>query len=334
MQSTSSQLERIKLAARLYYVDGMSQKEVARMLDVSQAKISRLLNLAREQGIVQFMVKEYEPRNLQLEKKLRNSYSLEHVVVIRNSSHESTPAIRCNVGYFGSHCLAEMIQPGQVIGLTGGRTLAELVSQAKASQPLRDLRFVQLMGSIDANVNANDAVELSRHLAEIYEASFYTLNTPAFVSNASSREALLEQKQVQAVWNLYEKMDLALVGIGSLTNSAFIERGILSSDDLKQLCDIGAVGEICGRFYDNEGQECQSAHQDHVVSIQLDELRKVPHVVGVTVGEDRAEAVVAAVQSGLLKSLILDEKCARSILAIQSDKHSKKQNSLSTARST
>jgi DNA-binding transcriptional regulator LsrR (DeoR family) len=130
---------------------------------------------------------------------------------------------------------------------------------------------------------------------------------------------LLEQQQVQAVWDLYHKMDLALVGIGSLTNSAFIERNVLCPDDLTHLRDVGAVGEICGRFYDEEGQECKSAHRDRVVSIRLEELRKIPQVVGVTAGDDRAHAVAVALRSGLLKSLVVDELCARSILAIMSE---------------
>ena len=318
MPPTASHFDRTTLAARLHYVDGLPQREVARILDVSQANVSRLLRLAREQGVVQYTVKEYQPRDLQLEEVLRGRFSLEHVLVVRNLPHESMAAIRANVGYFGAAALSDVIQTGHVIGLTGGRTLAELAGQLKASRPHRDLRVVQLMGSIDANVNSSDAVELSRHLAKVYGGVFYTLNTPAFVSSAESLKALLEQRQVQAVWKLYQKMDLALVGIGSLTNSAFIERNVLSSKDLEKLRDIGAVGEICGRFYDQDGQECQSDHRSHVVSIQLNELRQIPHVIGVTAGADRAEAVIAAVRSGLLKSLIVDEQCARSILEIDS----------------
>ncbi|MBN1851121.1 MAG: hypothetical protein JW829_00295 [Pirellulales bacterium] len=323
MVHSVSEIELIKLAARLYYVDSLSQVEVARLLAVSQAKVSRLLQLAREKGVVQITVSEYEPRVPELEQRLADTYDLGHVAVIRDPHVRTTASIRSNVGYFGAPVVTRLLRAGQVIGLTGGRVLAELIRHVSASDHLGGLRVVQLMGSIGADVAEFDAVELSRRLANVLGGTLYTLNTPALVSSAASRNSFLKLEQVRAVWKLYNEMDVALVGIGSLSDSSFIERGTYRAEDLKRMHALGAVGEICGRFYDANGHECQSEFRDRIVSIQFNELRRIPLTVGVTAGSGRAEAIAPVLRVGLVKALIIDENGARAVLEI-ADKSNRK----------
>ncbi|HZZ43321.1 MAG TPA: sugar-binding domain-containing protein [Tepidisphaeraceae bacterium] len=315
MTELETNLDRVKLAARLYHVDGLSQGEVGKILEVSQAMVSRFLRQAREKGIVRITVDEYQPRETGLEGELRRTYpKLKQVVVVRDPVEGSIAGIRRNVGYFAAPVIAEMITPGRVIGVTGGRTLAELIKRVNRTEGRRDLRVVPLMGSIGAVVNESDAAELSRTLAEEFWGACYALNMPAFVSTTAGRSALMEQQQVRVVWGLYGAMTLALVGIGTLKDSAFIDRGILSEQDLGRLRRAGAVGEICGRYFNGDGKECATDLRKRVVSIELEELRKMPEVVGVTAGTGRGEAVAVAVRTGLVNSLVVDECCAREML--------------------
>jgi DNA-binding transcriptional regulator LsrR (DeoR family) len=119
---------------------------------------------------------------------------------------------------------------------------------------------------------------------------------------------------VQSVWRLFERMHVAFVGIGTLSDSAFIERGVLDPADIATLKAQGAVGEICGRFFDADGQECDTDYRDRVISIGLHELRQKREVIGVTNGPERAHAIVAALAGGIIKSLIIDEDGAEAVL--------------------
>jgi deoxyribonucleoside regulator len=76
------------------------------------------------------------------------------------------------------------------------------------------------------------------------------------------------------------------------------------------------VGEICGRFFDAEGRECNSRWRNRAISLELEYLRKIPQVIGVAAGPDRAPAVAAAMRGGLLKSLLIDERGALALLAM------------------
>src|SRR5262249_11651913 len=130
-----------------------------------------------------------------------------------------------------------------------------------------------------------------------------------------TRDALLDLGQVRRVHELLGRASVAIVGLGTLTNSMFVERGLLSESALAELRRAGATGEICGRFFDMTGVECDTAWRDRVVSVQIDQLRRIPQVIGVVSGSDRSEAILAAVRGRLVKSLVIDEVGANALLA-------------------
>lgn len=298
--------EQLRLAARLYYVDGLGQAEVAQFTRISQAKVSRLLALARERGIVKISVADYESRNRLLEDKLKSLLGLQTVAVIRTLPGATPGDARRAVGHFGAAVAASLIHSGGVVAISGGRAMRELVRNLPAEKK-PGLTVVQTMGSIDSSVAPVDALELGRAMARRCDGLFLSLNSPAFVPDKQTRDSFLALTQIRSVWDQLSSASVALVGIGTLENSIFVERGVLNEEDLAHLRKAGAVGEICGRFFDAEGRECDSPWRDRVVSIGLDQLSSIPQVVGIVAGNDRSAAITAAVRGGLLKSLIIDE---------------------------
>src|SRR5512145_665092 len=103
--------DRLRLVARLYYLDGLGQAEVARFAKVSQAKVSRLLALARERGIVRITVADYEPRRPELEEQLRARFGLQAVAVIKSAEGLAAPELRRAVGHFGAPMVDSLIRP-------------------------------------------------------------------------------------------------------------------------------------------------------------------------------------------------------------------------------
>jgi deoxyribonucleoside regulator len=300
--------------ARLYYLDGLGQQEIAGMIGVSRSTVSRFLTAARERGIVRISVDPYDPRDAVLERKLRERFQLRHAMVIRTLGR-TAETVRRSVGYYAAIALAERFQPGQTIGLAGGRTLYELVHAFATSDPPARSRVVQLMGNIGPTTSAIDATELSRILASRLGGTFYTLNAPAFASDRRTRDVFIDHEHLRTVRKLFGALDMALVGIGSLDESAFVERDALTAADFARLRRAGAAGEICGRFYDSSGRECETDYRDRVISVELDELRRCHEVVGVTNGPRRAQAVLAALRGRLVNSLVIDQQGAEALLA-------------------
>lgn len=306
--------DRLRLVARLYYLDGLGQSEVARFAKVSQAKVSRLLALAKERGIVRITVADYDPRRPELEDQLRSRFGLAHAVVIKSSEGLDGADLRRAVGHFGAAAIDSLIQPRDTVALAGGRTIHELVHHLPASRT-KSLTVVQAMGTVDSTVNAFDAQEVGRVMAQRLGGSFLSLNTPAFIPDKRTRDALLELEQVRRVHEQLDAAQVAIVGLGTLANSVFVERGTLDAAMIRELERAGAAGEICGRFIDADGEECATAWRDRVISVQLEQLREIPQVIGVVSGNDRSGAILAAIAGNLIKSLVIDELGASALLA-------------------
>lgn len=303
----------LRMAATLYYVDGLGQTEVADFVHVSQTKISRLLAAALDRGIVRINVEQYNARNEQLEQRVSSEYGLKSVFVIKTAGSANSEAARQTVGHFGAPFVASLLPNGGVVALGGGRSVADVVRRLRRGD-LKRLTLVQAMGSIAPTISPVDAIELGRVVVSLWGGEFLTLSTPAFVPDKKTRDFFLTSDQIQSVWQRLRKADAALVGVGPLENSVYIERGVLSAADVAQLRAAGAVGEICGRFFDAKGKECTSPWRNRAISVELEQLRKIPQVIGIAAGPERATAVAGALRGGLLKTLLIDESGAQALL--------------------
>src|SRR6266498_347631 len=235
----------LRMAATLYYVDGLGQTEVAQFVRVSQTKVSRLLNTALERGIVRISVEEYNPRNDKLERQLCEKFALKSAAVIKTAKNATREAARQTVGHFGAPIVAGLFPRAGVIALGGGRSVSDVVHRFRRGD-VRRLTVVQAMGSIDSNISPVDALELGRALVKLWGGVFLTLSTPAFVADKKTRDTFLSSDPIRSVWQRLRKADAALVGVGPLEQSVYIERGVLAPSDVTQLRNCGAVGEICG----------------------------------------------------------------------------------------
>lgn len=111
-------------------------------------------------------------------------------------------------------------------------------------------------------------------------------------------------------------MTLALVGIGAVEPSKMLASSgnVFSSDELKLLSSRGAVGDICLRFFDAAGQPVITPLNERVISMELEQLRRVPRVIGVAGGRRKAAAIRGALAGKRINVLITDRAMAQRLL--------------------
>lgn len=308
--------EMLLMTARLYYIDGLPQADVARIMHVSQPQVSRLLSLARSRGIVRISVADYDPRDRQLEEELSARLNLQNPIVIKTITGAKVRDLRYTVAHFAAADVSRAIAQSKMVALAGGRTLQDLCGQITDPPTKRGLIIVQAMGNVGSMPNHYDALELGRQLAAKFEGSFFMLNTPVLLPTPETCEAIISLEVNQQVVRRYNECDLSIVGVGTLVNSVFSGRDVFEEEELDQIRKQGAVGEICGRFFDKDGVEIPSVFKGRVASISLDQLRKIPRIIAVTVGDDRAAALLAAIRGGLVNSLVIDDGGATALLAL------------------
>lgn len=302
--------------AKLYYLDDLSIIEIAKIMGMSRQRCSRLLKKAKEEGVVQIEVIDPSQEGVRnLEKQIEEKFGLCKAHVVSVFSKDSD-LIRKAVGEAGARFFLKAIAPGNKIGVAYGRTLYELVRYVRPSFIREDLNLsvVQLMGGL-SRISANVfATEIPKRLAEALNAQVYYLPAPAFTKDRITRDAMLKDENVQAT--LKEKIDLALVGIGSVSPSAMlIQTGAITAEEYQELLAQGAVGDICGTFFDVSGKIVEFSGNERRIAVSLDDLRnKCPLVVGVAGGLEKAEAILGALRGKFLHVLIVDSLTAGEIL--------------------
>ncbi len=289
--------------------------DVARKAKAGQFVIVRIDEYGER---IPLTVADYDPRDRGLERQVVARLGVRKAIVIKTAGGLDPLQLRRSLTHFAAPWISRWIAERKTLAIAGGRTMQWLVQEMEAPPGAKGLVVIQAMGNIDATVGPYDALELGRALARRWQGDFLTLNTPAIVPDARTRRTVLQLASVRPVVERLHEIESALVGVGTLRNSVFLERGVLTGKDLSRLSRSGAVGEICGRFFDRDGNECRTSYRQRVISVGLDDLRRADDVIAVVAGSDRTEAILGALRGGLIRSLVIDREGAVSLLAATS----------------
>ena len=186
----------LRLTSKLYYVDGLSQTEVAYLTGISRPKVSRLLTRALNEGIVQITVEDYNPRHPVLEDALKQHFKLNNAIVIKLLVESTVESMRNTIGYLAAPHVSEWIFPNTIVGVSGSRSLYYLLQHMKPSSGTNGITVVQMMGNIGPNISNFDSIELCRTLATSFNGTYSVLNAPAIAPDPQSYQILMAHQDV------------------------------------------------------------------------------------------------------------------------------------------
>lgn len=299
-------------AARMYYEQDMSQDAVAAAIGVSRSNISRMLTDARAQGIVQIRIVEHAMRDTALERRISELLPIRHVRVARSLNMVDDHAA---VGALGSEALTERLRANSTVGVSWGTTLQSMVN-ALESDYLPGVHLVPLVGGMTALSAGSTGDDLVRTMATKMGASASTMLAPVVVSSQSARDAFVHEPSISTVLAQAAAADIAVVGIGSKNSSSTMDlltsAGLPDSQYDALMSDM--AGDIAARIYDINGNLVDHGWADRIIGIDLDELRRIPYVIGMAAGPGKAYGVIGAVRGGYLSELIISSSCALAIV--------------------
>src|SRR5690606_40773930 len=84
--------------AKMYYFQGLTQSEIANKVGISRPIISKLLQKARECGIVEIVIKDDTLRTVDLEQKLESEFPMKEVLVVPVDDPDNEEINKRNVG--------------------------------------------------------------------------------------------------------------------------------------------------------------------------------------------------------------------------------------------
>jgi DNA-binding transcriptional regulator LsrR (DeoR family) len=305
------------VAARLYYLEGRSQADIAEQMGTSRSNVSRMLSEALKQGIVEIRINDPGGRVHELEEQLHDQFGLRDVRVAHAGL---APGLRLEdqVGTQASRLLVENLKDSMTVALSWGHALQAMVYATTADQEPHGLTLVQLVGGLSSIRNEISGQELVRELAVRLGAGYRFLHAPAALESSTSRDALLAEPSIADALKAARRADLAVVGIGTPTHgssAAILDSLNLSEAEQQQFWDAAPVGDIAARYYGPHGQPIHGAVEDRILGVSLDDLIAIPHVIGVAHGRAKAPGVLGALRGHLIDSLVCDEALARHLLS-------------------
>lgn len=304
-------------AAQLYYHDALTQDRIARALGISRFKVSRLIKEARERGFVQVRIVGPQSRCPELEAHLVHFFPLREAIVVPVMA-DIPAAIRSATAQAAAETVIQKLKDNCALGIAWGRTLFEVLDFLKPKH-ITGVRVVQLLGGLGRISNGIYPVELVARAADILGGSCHFLHAPAVVESNTLRDALVNTVPVKTSLEMCKTLDVAIIGVGTLdSDSPLIQSTeLLGGDALKALKGIGAVGEICGQFYDADGETCRTEVNDRIIGLGLVDLRKLPCVIGVAGGRNKVPAILGALRAGIFHTLVTDEFTANALLTAE-----------------
>ena len=293
--------------AWLYYVEGLTQAEIALRLAVSRVKVVRDLQIGRQTGLVQIQINGRLASCIALERALERRFELLQAVVVPTPTEPAhLPAM---LGVALGSWLSDRLAPGQTLGVGWGRTLHWSV-RALRRRELPSLTVVSLLGGIGRGSEIN-MYETASRVAEVFGAQCFYLAAPAFASSQALRDMLLAQAGLVDVIERGRKADIALVSVGTLEGAATTRRiGLLEAVDAAELEALGAVGDLLCTFLDAEGRPVDHPLNRCAVGLPVTDLRQVPAAVLASGGLEKVPILRAALAGRYVNHLITDERTA------------------------
>lgn len=317
---SESRTDRLRIrAAWMYFVEQMTQNEIADALGIGRVTVVRLLAEARARNEVKITIESELSETVRLKRALEKTFGLQQALVAPLSSPNADPipAISARTGSF----LSDAMRSGMRVGVGWGRTLFGCLPFIRA-QSLADFKVISLLGGVGVARRFNPA-EFAWRFAQIFQGDGYLMPAPAVVDSVATKIALIERCGLQEIFEMADRLDAVLLSIGGIASATtFYRGGFLKEAEREALVARGAVGDLLFHFFDRNGELVDHPINRLVMSVEVDRLRKAPIRILTSGGEEKIEALLGAMTLIAPTILITDEASAQRMLEAHDTKMS------------
>ena len=310
-----AELYRLYHIAKMYYIDGLKQTDIARMLHISPMGVSRMLKRAEEEGLVSIQVRAPTNIDLLAGRKLRVKYPMlkEAIVVHDDGEHNR----RRSIGMAAAQYIADILVPDAVIGLSWGKTILECASLLQP-QSMSHVKVAQLTGGF---LCSNDYLMMPSSIVKLASENLHCdalfFGAPMFVTSPEAKKQLMNDSMNNYVLQQARKSHVNVIGLSPLKESSTISKvEIITEQDRRELLDKGAVGDVAGFFVNAQGEEIEWSKRGLYVGVDLKTIASAPHVVCLAAETDKARIVDLAVRRKYCSILITTDTLANELITL------------------
>jgi DNA-binding transcriptional regulator LsrR (DeoR family) len=285
----------------------ISQSYIANELGISRSSVSLLLNYARKNGIVKITI-DIDTFNLRmLRKEIEFSTMFPKVKQFYIMKSESYDFTQRQIGEFAAPYITEILNKSNVIGIGLGKSVSEVINNLEVENFIEssNKKIVQIMGGLSNKIEAGThSNEIVRKLSKIINCEYNYLNCPAIFEDRNLRKILLKEKNIKSTINMWNSIDLAIMGIGVADRRSSLFK-LFADNMVKMVENSRACGQININFFDNEGNNLPML-ENNKICIPIEKMKKIKKKVVIGFGEYKAKAILGALKGGFINILITD----------------------------
>jgi DNA-binding transcriptional regulator LsrR (DeoR family) len=297
--------------ARRYYLDGRSKVEIAEEFGLNRFKVARLLDLARESGLVRIEIRHQGEIDVDLSARLQEWFGLQHSIVV-DTPDDDVESLREHLGRAAAQLLAELITPQDVLGLAWARAVSAM---ARVLPRLPGTPVVQLTGALSLPGGPDTSVDVVREVAGRSGGTAHCFYAPLTVPDAATARALRQQPEVARAFGQLPSVTKAVAGVGLWESGQSTLYDTVSPQDREALRELGVCADISGVFVSADGKPVPTELAERMITVSADEMRAIPEVIVIPYGTRKAPAVRAALRSGLVGGIVTHTTLAQAVLA-------------------
>ena len=299
-------------AAWLYYHEDLTQAEIATEMDLSRSTVTRLLQRAKSEGLVQISL-NVSSATFKAERDLEHAYSLRKVRVVPSSGDDSMQ--KRWLGRVAAELLVEMVHDISIVAVSWGTTMQAMADSLVGQHPVARTQIVALIGGLHNATRGANTYEVAKHLYQYFNAPARALYAPAYVQDLATALGLAKDPGIQGVLELARKASIVVYSLGAMHHeTTMFKLGYINAEQEEFLRRHGAVGDIACRWIDRNGNPIELPLSIYPTGISLEELKKIPQRLAVAGGELKQEVVLAGLRGGFTTVLVTDERTAAYLL--------------------
>lgn len=306
---TKHQIKQAVTISRLYYLEGATQAQIAKQLNLSRPTISRALQYARDNNIVNIQVNDPLSNVDDLRAQLQRKYQLDDVVIADVGPTGNYQKDLDLLGQAAAAYLPQIIQDNDTIGISWGRTLAAVARHLQPSDR-KNVQVVYLKGTVANSTHNNFVVEVTKHFNACYHTQAEILPLPVIFDNQDIKKMVVKDRFIHSILTAAQQAQVALFTVGTTAPDATLfELGYLNKKEIAKL-QKESVGDIVSQFVDADGQIVDPALTARTVALPIDQLKEKRQAVLVAGGMAKLPAIRAALAGRYANVLVTDTNVA------------------------
>ena len=298
----------------MYYEQGLTQSEISKKMGISRPVVSKMLQQAKESGIVTVSIKDESAYTTNLALQIEHKYQLKEVIVVSSKKQENTQRIQQRIGKAAAYYLNDQLKEDMSIGLSWGTTLADMIEEIPYSS-FPKIEVCPLVGGVSSEHLYFDTNHLVFQLAEKLNSRCRYFYAPALAESVELAEILVKSQLIGSAIVAAKKVDLAIIGVGNPNEqSTWKQLGYIQEKDMSTIIKTQVKGDAVASLFDKSGKTVNNEISKRMIGIKVEDLKEIPEVMIIGSGIEKAVSILPLVMGQCCSILVIDQLLAEALI--------------------